>query len=127
MATATGASALRAGADIVSAIPPSSRRLMALPARRARMLGSDGAIAMQERPALALSLLSELLGATLAAWLTSTIRRRRTIPQRLRHRRGQLKGALDLPALTVKLLSNPIVRGYLRRTVLHVVSRRLGR
>ena len=100
---------------------------MALPARRARMLGGDGAIAMQERPALALGLLSVVLGAALAAWQTGSFSRRQTLRHRRRHGRRQVKAALDLPPLVIKLLANPLIQGYLRRTVLRAVSRKLGR
>ena len=127
MATATEAGVLRAGADIASAIPPGSRRLMAVLARCAGMLGSGGAIAMQERPALALGLLSVVLGAALAAWQTGSFSRRRTLRHRLRHGRRQVKAALDLPPLVIKLLANSLVQGYLRRTVRRAVSRKLGR
>jgi len=101
---------------------------MAILARRAGMLGCDGAIVMQERPALAFGLLSVLLGAVLAAWQAAkSFPRRQTLRQRFRHGRRQVKAALDLPALALKLLANPILRGYLRRTVMREVSRRLGR
>jgi len=82
---------------------------------------------MQARPALAFGLLSMLLGAALAAWKIKSFSRRQTLRQRLHHSHCQVKAALDLPALAVKLLANPILRGYLRRTVMREVSRRLGR
>jgi hypothetical protein len=101
---------------------------MAILARRAGMLGCDGAIAMQERPALAFGLLSVLLGAVLAAWQAAkSFPRRQTLRQRFRHGRRQVKAALDLPPLAIKLLANPLVQGYLRRTVRRAVSRKLGR
>jgi hypothetical protein len=100
---------------------------MAILARRAGMLGRGGAIAMQKRPALAFGLLSVLLGAVLAAWQTRSFPRRQTLRHRLRRGRRQVKAALDLPPLAIKLLANPLVQDYLRRTVLRAVSRKLGR
>ena len=100
---------------------------MAILARRIRRLSSDVSTVTQARPALALGLLSVLLGAALAAWQTRSFSRRQTLRQRLRHGRRQVKAALDLPPLMIKLLANPLVEGYLRRTVLRAVSRKLGR
>ena len=73
------------------------------------------------------ALLALALGAVLASRQVGSLRRRRTMRQRLRHGRRWLGGALGLPSLAVTLLANPMVRGYLRRMVLRAVSRRLGR
>jgi hypothetical protein len=100
---------------------------MAILTRRAGMLCSGGSSVMRQRPALAFGLLSVLLGAALAAWKTRSFSQRQTLRQRLRHGRRQVKAALDLPPLVDKLLANPLVEGYLRRTVLPAVSRKLGR
>jgi len=100
---------------------------MAILAQRIRRLSSDVSTAVQTRPALALGLLSVLLGATLAAWKARAFSRRQTLRQRLRHGRRQVKAALDLPPLAIKLLANPLIQGYLRRMVLRAVSRKLGR
>jgi hypothetical protein len=82
---------------------------------------------VRERPWLTFALLALVLGAILAFRQVSSFPRRRTMRQRLRHGRRQLGGALGLPSLAVKLLANPIVRGYLHRTMLREVARRLGR
>jgi type IV secretory pathway TrbD component len=100
---------------------------MAILARRAGMLCTGGAIAMQERPSLAFGLLTVLLGAALAVWQTRSSPRRQAMRHRLRHGCRQFKAALDLPPLVIKLLANPLVQAYLRRTVLRAVSRKLGR
>jgi hypothetical protein len=100
---------------------------MAILAQRSRRLSSDVSTVIQVRPALALGLLSVLLGAALASWKIKSFSRRQTLPHRLRHGRRQVKAALDLPPLVIKLFANPLVEGYLRRTVLRAVSRKLGR
>jgi hypothetical protein len=87
----------------------------------------DVSAVMQERPALALGLLSVLLGTALAVWKARSFSRDQTLRHRLRHGRRQLKAALDLPLLAITLLANPIVQEYLRRTVLRAVSRKLER
>jgi hypothetical protein len=127
MATGKGANVLRAGADIARVFPSGSRRLMAILARRIRRLSSDVSAVIQARPTLALGLLSVLLGAALAAWKIKSFSRRQTLRHRLRHGRRQVKAALDLPPLVIKLLANPLVQVYLRRTVLRAVSRKRGR
>jgi hypothetical protein len=71
--------------------------------------------------------LSVLLAAGLGVRKTRSFSRRQTLRHRLRHARRQVKAALDLPPLAIKLLANPLVEGYLRRTVLRAVSRKLGR
>ena len=100
---------------------------MAIRAQRIRRLSSNVYTVIQARPALAPGLLSVALGAALAAWKTRSFSRRQTLRRRLRHGRRQVKAALDLPPLVIKLLANPLVEGYLRRTVLRAVSRKLGR
>jgi len=127
MATGNGASVLRAGAEFANAVPSGSRRLMAILAQRIRRLSSDVSTVIPARPALALGLLAVVLEAALAAWKTRSSSRRQTLRHRLRHGRRQVKAALDLPPLVIKLLANPLVEGYLRRTVLRAVSRKLGR
>ena len=74
---------------------------------------------------MTIALLALALGTILASWRGSSFPRRRTMRQRLRHGRRQLGGALGLPSLAVKLLANPIVRGYLHRTMQREVARRL--
>jgi hypothetical protein len=100
---------------------------MAILAQRVGTLGSDVSTAIQERPRLMLGLLTALVGAVGITWLANRVPRRRTLRLRLRHGRRQFKAALDLPPLASKLLANPLVQDYLRRTVLRAVSRRLGR
>jgi hypothetical protein len=100
---------------------------MAILAQHIRRLSSDMSTVIQVRPALALGLLSVSLGAALAVWRARLSSRRQTLRHRLRHGRRQVQAALDLPPLAIKLLANPLVQSYLRRTVLRAVSRKLGR
>ena len=91
------------------------------------MLGSDVSTVIRERPALGFGLLSVLVGVGLDIWQACSCPRRQTMRHRLRHGRRQFKATLDLPPLAIKLLANPIVQDYLRRTVLRTVSRKQGR
>jgi hypothetical protein len=79
------------------------------------------------RTALALGLLTMLLGTVLTSWLAILFRRRRTMRHRLFRGRKRFVAALALLPLALKLLSNPIVRDYLRGTVTRQISRKLGR
>ena len=127
MATTNGKRGLRSDVGIIRAIRPSCQRLMASLARRAGMLCSGGAIAMRERPALAFGLLTVLLEVALATRQARLFSRRQTLSHRLRHGRRQFKAALDLPPLAIKLLANPIIQDYLRRTIIRAMSQNLGR
>jgi len=127
MATGNRERVHRPGAGTARVILRGSPQLMTVRARGVRMLGGDVSTGMQERPSLAFGLLVALLGAILAARQAGLFTRRRTIRQRLHQRRRQLRGALDLPSVAVKLLANPLVRDYVRRAVLREVSRRWRR
>jgi hypothetical protein len=127
MATGNGGSLLRPGVGIARTIRPGSLRLMAILAQRVGTLCNDASATIQERPRLMLGLLTALVGSVGITWLANRLPRRQTLRLRLRHGRRQFKAALDLPPLASKLLANPIVQDYLRRTVLRAVSRKLGR
>ena len=70
-------------------------------------------------------LLTVLLGAAVIGWLATLFPRRRTMRQRLRRGRGRFSAGLALPPLALKLLSNPIVRGYVRGAVARRISWKL--
>jgi hypothetical protein len=127
MAISRGERVGRPDAGPARALLRGDRRLGATLARRVGTLGGDVSSIVRERPWLTFALLVLALGAILAFWQVSPFPRRRTMRQRLRHGRRQLGGALGLPSLAVRLLANPIVRGYLHRTMLREVARRLGR
>jgi hypothetical protein len=127
MAISSGERVGRPGEGPARALLRGDRRLGATLARRVGTLGGDVSSVVRKRPWLTFALLALVLGAILAFRQVSSFPRRRTMRQRLRHGRRQLGGALGLPSLAVKLLANPIVRGYLHRTMLREVARRLGR
>jgi hypothetical protein len=127
MAISRGERVGRPGERPARALLRGDRRLGATLARRVGTLGGDVSSVVRERPSLTFAPLALALGTILASWQVSSFPRRRTMRQRLRHGRRQLGGALGLPSLAVKLLANPIVRGYLHRTMLREVARRLGR
>ena len=80
---------------------------------------------MRGQPSPTLDLLTVLLGAVVVGWLATLFPRRRTMRQRLRRGRRRLEAGLALLPLALKLLSNPIVRGYVRGTVARQISRKL--
>lgn len=98
------------------------------------MLAQAGRRALRRRaaprpgaPIAVPGLLTVLLGLVLAIWLAKLFPRGQTVRHRLRCTRKQFEAALALLPLALKLLSNPIVRDYLRRTVIRQISRKLGR
>ena len=127
MAISRGERVGRPGEGSARALLRGDRRLGTTLARRVGTLGGDVSSVVRERPWFTFALLALALRAILASRQVSSFPRRRTMRQRLRHGRRQLGGALGLPSLAVKLLANPIVRGYLHRTMLREVARRLGR
>ena len=79
------------------------------------------------QPSPTRGLLTVLLGAVVVGWLATLFPRRRTMRQRLRRGRRRFKAGLALLPLALKLLSNPIVRGYVRGTVARRISQKLRR
>ena len=126
MATGNGGSVLRPGVGIARAILPGSRRLMAILAQRVGTLCSAVSATIQERPRLLLGLLTALVGGVCTpGWPPAC-------PAAGRCGFGSAtaagsSGGTGPAALGEQVLANPIVQGYLRRTVLRAVSRKLGR
>ena len=79
---------------------------------------------VRERPSLALGLLTVLLGAIVATRLANLFPRRQTMRHRLRRGRKRIEAAHALFSLVLRLLSNPIVQGYVRGTVTRQLSRK---
>ena len=77
------------------------------------------------RPSPTRDLFAMLLGAAGIGWLATLFPRRRTMRQRLRRGRTRFTAGLALFPLALKLLSNPIIRGYVRGTVARQISRTL--
>ena len=72
---------------------------------------------IRERPGVAAAILAGLLGAIAGSMLAASIARRRPAhPERVvRKARGRaMSEAADLAGLALKLLQNPLVRGYVR-------------
>ncbi len=72
-------------------------------------------------------LLTVLLGAAAIGWLATLFPRRRTMRQRHRRGRTRFTARLALFPLALKLLSNPIIRSYVRGAVARRISRKLRR
>jgi uncharacterized membrane protein YjgN (DUF898 family) len=94
---------------------------------RVRMKVTDLMGIVQGQPLLALGLLTVLLGAVIATRLAKLFPRRQTMRRRLLRGRREFTAAVTLLPLALKLLSNPIVRDYLRGTVTRRISRKLWR
>ena len=80
---------------------------------------------MRGQPSPTRDLLTVLLGAVVVGWLAALFPRRRTMRQRLRRGRRRFKAGLALLPLALKLLSNPIIRSYVRGAVARQISRKL--
>ena len=77
------------------------------------------------QPSPTVDLLAVLLGAVVIGWLATLFPRRRTMRQRLRRGRTRVTAGLALFPLALKLLSNPIIRSYVRGTVARQIPRKL--
>ena len=82
---------------------------------------------VRKRPSSARGLLAVLLAGFVATWLVSLFPRPRTLRYRLRPGRKRVEAAVALFPLALRLLSNPIVRGYVRGTVARRISQKLRR
>src|SRR5579859_7984909 len=73
---------------------------------------------IRERPGVAAAILAGLLGAIVGSIVASSLARRRASPPArvVRKARG-VSDAAELAGLALKLLQNPMVRGYLRSTM----------
>jgi hypothetical protein len=70
---------------------------------------------IRERPGVAAAILAGVLGAVIGSMLAARARRRPVSPPaRLARRARGMGEAAELVAIGLKLLQNPIVRGYIR-------------
>lgn len=70
---------------------------------------------IRERPGVAAAILAGLLGAIAGSMLAASLaRRRQSPPARVVRKARGVSEAADLAGLAVKLLQNPLVRGYVR-------------
>jgi hypothetical protein len=73
---------------------------------------------IRERPAVAAAILAGLLGVIVGSMLaTGAGRRRQSPPERVVHKAKGLTEVADLAGLALKLLQNPLVRGYIRSAI----------
>jgi hypothetical protein len=73
---------------------------------------------IRERPAVAAAILAGVLGAIVGSVLAASLARRRSAgPARVVRKARGVTEAADLAGLALKLLQNPLVRGYVRSAV----------
>jgi uncharacterized membrane protein YeaQ/YmgE (transglycosylase-associated protein family) len=85
---------------------------------------------IRARPGVAAAILAGLIGAIVGSMLAARLTRRRaSSPQRVvRKARGRaVAEAADLAGLGLKLLQNPILRGYARSALERELRKRLGK
>jgi hypothetical protein len=83
---------------------------------------------IRERPGVAAAILAAIVGAVIGSVLAARASGRRDSPvERVAHRARGAADTLDLAGLGVKLLQNPVVRGYLWSAVESQLKKRLGR
>jgi uncharacterized membrane protein YeaQ/YmgE (transglycosylase-associated protein family) len=71
---------------------------------------------IRARPGVAAAILAGLLGAIIGSMVATSVARRRSPspPARVMHQARGVSEAADLAGLALKLLQNPLVRGYIR-------------
>jgi hypothetical protein len=82
---------------------------------------------IRERPGIAAAILAAIVGIVLGSMLAARVGRGRTsAPKRVVRRARGVAEATELAALGVKLLQNPIVRGYVRAAVQGQLKKRFS-
>jgi len=80
---------------------------------------------VRARPAVAAALVAVVVGAVVGSMLASGIGRRSVAPPRRVAKRARgIAQAADLAGMAVKLLQNPLVRGYLASAIQSQVKKR---
>jgi hypothetical protein len=80
---------------------------------------------IRERPGVAAAILAAIVGAGVGSMLALRSRRR-TPPRRIARSARSVTAMAELAGLAIKLLQNPIVRGYLRATLERQVKKRVA-
>jgi uncharacterized membrane protein YeaQ/YmgE (transglycosylase-associated protein family) len=83
---------------------------------------------VRERPGVAAAILAGLLGAIVGSMLAARIPRRQSQPARVVRtaRARNLSEAADLAGLGLKLLQNPMIRGYIRSAMERQLKKRFS-
>ena len=72
---------------------------------------------IRERPGVAAAILAAVVGAVVGGLLAARAGRRASPPARVAKRARGMAEAADVAGIAVKLLQNPMVRGYIRSAV----------
>lgn len=82
---------------------------------------------VRQRPGVAVAILAAVAGAVVGSMLAARASRRRSSPARRAVRTGiEMGEAADLAGLGLKLLQNPLVRGYIRSAVQGQLKKRFS-
>jgi hypothetical protein len=81
---------------------------------------------IRERPAVAAAILAAVLGAVVGGLLAARVGRRASPPARVAKRARGVAEAADVAGIAVKLLQNPLVRGYIRSAVQGQLKKRFS-
>jgi uncharacterized membrane protein YeaQ/YmgE (transglycosylase-associated protein family) len=82
---------------------------------------------IRERPGIAAAILAAIVGAVVGSVLAAGAGRRRSPVERVAHRARGAADTLDLAGLGVKLLQNPVIRGYIWSAIESQVKKRISR
>jgi uncharacterized membrane protein YeaQ/YmgE (transglycosylase-associated protein family) len=82
---------------------------------------------IRERPGIAAAILAAIVGAVVGSVLAAGAGRRRSPVERVVDRARGAADTLDLAGLGVKLLQNPVIRGYIWSAIESQVKKRISR
>jgi hypothetical protein len=81
---------------------------------------------IRERPAVAAALFAAVLGAVVGGLLAARVGQRGSRPARVAKRARGVAEAADVAGIAVRLLQNPLVRGYIRSAVQGQLKKRFS-
>jgi predicted short-subunit dehydrogenase-like oxidoreductase (DUF2520 family) len=81
---------------------------------------------IRERPGVAAAILAAVVGVIIGSLLASGVGRKRSAPEKVVHKARGVAEASDLAALAVKLVQNPIVRGFVAAAIQKQLKRRFS-